>query len=80
MNIINEDLMSVKVLVVGLGNMGTSHAMAYHNNPGFEIVGLMSRTLREKVGKLPKELQGYPLYEDYCKAVSYTHLTLPTKA
>jgi predicted dehydrogenase len=61
--------MSVKVLVVGLGNMGTSHALAYHNNPGFEIVGLMSRTLREKVDKLPKELQGYPIYEDYSKAL-----------
>jgi len=61
--------MSVKVLVVGLGNMGTSHAMAYHNNPGFEIVGLMSRTLREKVGKLPAELQGYPIYEDFSKSL-----------
>ncbi len=61
--------MSVKVLVVGLGNMGTSHALAYHNNPGFEIVGLMSRTLREKLDKLPKELLGYPIYEDYSKAL-----------
>ena len=32
----------VKVLVVGLGNMGASHASAYHRHPGFEIVGLMS--------------------------------------
>ena len=29
----------VKILVVGLGNMGRSHASAYHRNPGFEIVG-----------------------------------------
>jgi hypothetical protein len=28
----------ISVLVAGLGNMGRSHALAYHNNPGFEIV------------------------------------------
>ena len=41
----------VKVLVVGLGNMGASHASAYHRNPGFEIVGLMSRSIKSK--KIP---------------------------
>ena len=35
--------MSVKVLVVGCGNMGKSHAKAYHSMDGFEIVGLVSR-------------------------------------
>ncbi len=30
----------VRVLVAGLGNMGLSHAMAYHALDGFEIVGL----------------------------------------
>jgi len=34
----------IKVLVAGLGNMGMSHALAYHNNPGFEIVGLVNRS------------------------------------
>ena len=57
----NEDLMSVKVLVVGLGKMRTSHALAYHNNPSLEIVGLMNRTLSESVDNLPKQLQGYNL-------------------
>jgi predicted dehydrogenase len=64
--------MLVKVLVVGLGNMGTSHALAYHNNPGFEIVGLMSRTLSGKLSQLPPELQGYPIYEDLEKALRET--------
>ena len=43
----------VKVLVVGLGNMGASHASAYHRNPGFEIVGLMSRIdqIQEDTGR-----------------------------
>ena len=45
----------VKVLVVGLGNMGASHASAYHRNPGFEIVGLMSRSMKSK-----KMSKGHP--------------------
>ncbi|MEW9808286.1 Gfo/Idh/MocA family protein [Mesorhizobium sp. ZMM04-5] len=57
----------VKILVVGLGFMGASHASAYHRNPGFEIVGLCTRTVKSKT--LPEELQGYPLYEDYDEAL-----------
>ncbi|MBL8591401.1 MAG: Gfo/Idh/MocA family oxidoreductase, partial [Devosia sp.] len=57
----------VKVLVVGLGNMGASHASAYHRNPGFEIVGLMSRSIKSK--PVPEELAGYPLFEDYDEAL-----------
>jgi predicted dehydrogenase len=53
----------VKVLVVGLGNMGVSHANAYHRNAGFEIVGLMSRTIKSK--PIPDELKGYPLFENF---------------
>jgi len=33
----------LKVLVVGCGNMGSSHAKAYHADPGFELVGLVDR-------------------------------------
>ena len=58
----------VRVLVVGLGNMGKSHASAYHRNPGFEIVGIMSRSIKSK--ELPAELKGYPLYEDYDQALA----------
>ncbi|HEV7277391.1 MAG TPA: Gfo/Idh/MocA family oxidoreductase [Devosiaceae bacterium] len=57
----------VKILVVGLGNMGASHASAYHRNPGFEIVGLMSRSIRNKA--IPEELKDYPLFEDYDEAL-----------
>ena len=53
----------VRVLVVGLGNMGASHASAYHRNPGFQIVGLCSRTIKSKT--IPEELASYPLFEDY---------------
>lgn len=45
----------VRVLVVGCGNMGASHATAYHHLEGFEIVGLVSKgktkeLLNEKLG------------------------------
>jgi predicted dehydrogenase len=60
----------VKVLVVGLGNMGASHASAYHRNPGFEIVGLMSRSIKDK--KIPEALQGYKLFEDFDAALAET--------
>ncbi|MDA9160749.1 Gfo/Idh/MocA family oxidoreductase, partial [Flavobacteriaceae bacterium] len=33
----------ISVLVIGCGNMGASHATAYHNHDGFEICGLVSR-------------------------------------
>ncbi len=33
----------IRVLVVGCGNMGASHARAYYKMPEFEIVGLVSR-------------------------------------
>ena len=36
--------MTIKVLVAGLGNMGRSHALAYHQDSAFEIVGLVNRS------------------------------------
>ena len=60
----------VRVLVVGLGNMGKSHASAYHRNPGFEIVGIMSRSIKSK--PIPDELKGYPLFEDFDAALAAT--------
>ncbi|OCC03002.1 oxidoreductase [Labrys sp. WJW] len=60
----------VRILVVGLGNMGASHASAYHRNDGFEIVGIMSRSIKSK--PVPAELEGYPLFEDYEAALKET--------
>ena len=56
----------IRVLVAGLGNMGISHALAYHNNPDFQIVGLVNRSTRD----LPAELQNYPLSHDYPEALA----------
>ena len=58
----------IRVLVVGCGNMGTSHARAYHQMEGFEIVGLVSRK-PESREKLSQELGGYPTFGDYESAL-----------
>jgi len=58
----------IRVLVAGLGNMGRSHALAYHNNPDFEIVGLMNRS----TANLPDELTNYPIFSDFYNALEAT--------
>jgi predicted dehydrogenase len=50
-----------KTLIVGLGNMGRSHALAHHANPCSEIVGLVNRSPRE----LPDALAPYPRFDDF---------------
>lgn len=55
----------LKVMIVGLGNMGRSHAMACHNHPGFDVVALVNRSAVE----LGQELHEIPLFEDYYKAL-----------
>lgn len=62
----SSDSKPVRVLVAGLGNMGRSHALAYHNNPGFEIVGLVNRSKVE----LPEELRGYEIHPDFNRALA----------
>ncbi|MBF9030601.1 Gfo/Idh/MocA family oxidoreductase [Rhodobacterales bacterium HKCCE3408] len=49
-----------RVLVVGMGNMGQSHALAHHAQ-GSEIVGLVNRSPRD----LPEALQGYPRFDSF---------------
>ena len=57
--------MTLRVLVAGLGNMGRSHALAYHRHPGYEIAGLVNRSKR----KLHEELAGYEILPDYPAAL-----------
>lgn len=61
----------LRVLVVGCGNMGASHAWAYHTIEGFKICGIVStgrskEILNEKLGG------GYELFSDYDKALIAT--------
>ena len=62
-----------RVLVVGCGNMGISHARAYHKMEQFEIVGLVSRGARSREA-LSDELGGYPTYGDFHHAL---HVSQP---
>ncbi|WP_120495970.1 Gfo/Idh/MocA family protein [Kiloniella sp. EL199] len=57
-----------RVLVVGLGNMGQSHAKAYHLLEGYEIVGLCSRSLHDNT-PLPIEISSYDRFSDYDEAL-----------
>src|SRR5690625_4029568 len=62
----------IKVLVVGCGNMGASHARAYHELPEFEIAGLVSRG-PESRGKLNESLGGgIAEFSDYETALNET--------
>ncbi|NKB53598.1 MAG: gfo/Idh/MocA family oxidoreductase [Rhizobiaceae bacterium] len=56
----------LRVLVAGLGNMGRSHALAYHAIDGFEIVGLVNRSKVE----LPTELKDYPFGHSFEEALA----------
>ncbi|MEL6589736.1 MAG: Gfo/Idh/MocA family oxidoreductase [Bacteroidota bacterium] len=63
--------MKIRILVVGCGNMGASHARAYHKMPEFEIVGLVSRG-PESRNRLSEELGGLPTFGDYYEALEAT--------
>jgi len=51
----------LRVVVAGLGNMGRSHALAYHRNPGFEIAALVNRSAVDLDG----ELSGYTVERSF---------------
>jgi len=51
----------MRVLIAGLGNMGMSHALAYHHHAGAEIVGLVNRSAVD----LPECLRGYPVFRTF---------------
>jgi len=58
--------MVLRVLVAGLGNMGRSHALAYHRHAGYEIAGLVNRS---RPRQLSEELGGYEILPDYAPAL-----------
>jgi predicted dehydrogenase len=61
----------LRVLVAGCGNMGASHARAYHKMPEFEIVGLVSRGPASR-DALSRELGGVAGFGDYHEALAAT--------
>src|SRR5437762_853709 len=61
----------LRVLVAGCGNMGASHARAYHKMPEFQIAGLVSRGPDSRQA-ISKELGGPPEFSDYYEALATT--------
>lgn len=59
---------NVKVLVVGVGRMGTSHALAYQKMDGFELAGLMSRNLKNGA-EVADAIADVPRFEDFDEAM-----------
>ncbi len=59
----------VRVLVVGLGTMGVSHARAYAAIGGFELVGLCTRAAAKR-DDLKAEFPGVPLFEAFDDALA----------
>ena len=62
----------IRILCVGAGNMGSSHARAYHKLDEFEIVGIVTRSAESRE-KLDAELGGgHALFSDYHEALAAT--------
>ncbi|MEE3044637.1 MAG: Gfo/Idh/MocA family oxidoreductase [Pseudomonadota bacterium] len=61
----------VRILVIGLGNMGMSHAKAYHALDGYEIVGICARS-PIPADKLPDGFANYPQFTDFHTALAET--------
>ena len=57
-------MIPIRVLVVGLGNMGLSHARAYQTLDGFKIEGLCSRDIHARP-EIAAEFPGVALFSDY---------------
>ena len=51
----------MRVLIVGVGNMGLSHALAHHHNPLSDVVGIVNRSGRA----LPSGLDAYSAFPSF---------------
>jgi predicted dehydrogenase len=63
--------MTINVVVIGCGNMGSSHARAYHRLDGFKLVGLVDRS-PEARARLSRELGGVPEFDSVDDALAAT--------
>ncbi len=62
----------IRILVVGCGHMGKSHAKAYHALPDFEIVGVVARNEASRRDLLAALGADYPQFADYEQALAAT--------
>ena len=59
---------TIRILVIGAGHMGISHARAYSKLAGFEICGVVTRSLGSSQDMV-EELGPIPQYVDFNKAL-----------
>ena len=55
----------IRTLVVGAGNMGRSHALAYTSIPEFDIVGVCTRTAKSRASLLNELGPGIAEFDDF---------------
>ena len=59
---------NIRVLVVGLGTMGLSHARAYRRLEGFELAGLCTRRMGERAD-IATEFPGAQRFADFAEGL-----------
>jgi predicted dehydrogenase len=59
---------TIRVLVVGLGTMGLSHARAYCRVEGFELAGLCTRRMGDRAD-IATQFPGVARFEDFAEAL-----------
>jgi predicted dehydrogenase len=62
---------ALRVLVVGIGDMGAAHAKGYAALDGYQIVGFTVAKNVDRAKKLAVDLKlSIPVYTDYYKAMA----------
>ncbi|MGA0904339.1 MAG: Gfo/Idh/MocA family protein, partial [Opitutales bacterium] len=64
-----SDSQKIRVLVVGAGNMGRSHALAYSSIPEFEIAAICTRKPESRAELMAELPDGTPEANDYARAL-----------
>jgi len=62
----------IRILCIGAGNMGRSHALAYQRIQGFEICGIVTRSEKSAAALNDKLDSNYPSFTDFHQALRET--------
>jgi len=68
----SPELRPVRILCVGAGHMGRSHALAYHRLAGFEICGIVTRSPESRAALNAELGGGYAEFGDFHEALATT--------
>ncbi len=63
---------STRVLCVGAGHMGRSHALSYHQLEGFEVAGVVTRSAASRDGLIAELGGNIPGFSDFTEALRTT--------